>query len=108
MSVLGVHFHLVRHTFGEWFWITTGVRQGCLLSLTLFNIMLEQIINDALDKHDGTVNMGGQITTNLRFADDIDALAGTEIELHNLITLIDNTSRSYGNKWNTNVIKNEF
>ena len=28
--------------------------------------------------------------------DDSDALAGTEIELHNLIKLIDNTSRSYG------------
>ena len=58
--------------------------------------MLEQIMNDALDKHDGTVNIGGKIITNLRFADDIDALAGSEKELHNLITLIDNTSRSYG------------
>ena len=81
---------------GEWFRTTTGVRQGCLLSPTLFNIMLEQIMNDALDKHDGTVNIGGKIITNLRFADDIDALAGSEKELHNLITLIDNTSRSYG------------
>ena len=55
-----------------------------------------KIMNDALDKHDGTVNIGGKIITNLRFADDIDALAGSEKELHNLITLIDNTSRSYG------------
>ena len=53
-------------------------------------------MNEALDKHDGTVNMGGQIITSLRFADYIDALAGTEIELNNLITIIDNTSRSYG------------
>ena len=41
--------------------------------------MLEQIMNNALDKHDGTVNIGGKIITNLRFADDIYALAGTEI-----------------------------
>ena len=40
--------------------------------------MLEQIANDALDKHDGTVNMGRKITTNLIFADNIDALVGTE------------------------------
>ena len=49
-------------------------------------------MNDVLDKHNGTVNMGGQIITNLRFACDIDALAGTEIELHNLLTLINNAS----------------
>ena len=53
-------------------------------------------MNNALDKYDGTVNMGGKIITNLRFADDINVLARTEIELHNLITLIDNISRSYG------------
>ena len=37
-------------------------------------------MDDDLDKHDGSVNMGGKIITNLIFADDIDALAGTEIE----------------------------
>ena len=43
---------------GEWFRTTTGVRQGCLLSPTLFNILLEQIMNDALDNHVGSVNIG--------------------------------------------------
>ena len=53
-------------------------------------------MNDALDKHDVTANMGGKIIINLRFADDIASLAGTEIESHNFVKLIDNTSRSYG------------
>ena len=56
-------------------------------------MLLEQIMNDALDNHVGSVNIGGKIITNLRFADDIDGLAGSESELDNLIKLIDNTER---------------
>ena len=57
---------------GDWFRTNVGVRQGCLLSPTLFNIFLEKIMTDALENHEGTVKIGGRIITNLRFADDID------------------------------------
>ena len=63
--------------------------------------MLEQIMNDALAKHIGTVNIGGKIITNLKFADDIDGLAGSESEISNLIKKIDSTSRKYGMEINT-------
>ena len=52
-------------------------------------------MNDALDNHVGSVNIGCKIITNLRFADDIDGLAGSESELSNLIKIIDNTTRAY-------------
>ena len=58
-------------------------------------------MNDALDNHVGSVNIGGKIITNLRFADNIDGLAGSESELANLINKIDNTSRAYGMEINS-------
>ena len=58
-------------------------------------------MNDALDNHVGSVNIGGKIITNLRFADDIDGLAGSETELANLIKIIDNSARAYGMKINS-------
>ena len=73
----------------------TTVRQGCLLSPTLFNIFLELIMSDALEEHDGKVSIGGRNITNLRFADDIDALAEEEQELEALVESLDKTCTRY-------------
>ena len=76
------------NNIGDWFRATTGVHQGCLLSPTLFNIFLERIMADTLEDHERTVSIRGRTMTNLRFADDIDGLAGQEQELVKLsITL---------------------
>ena len=87
---------LYNGKIGDWFRTTVGVRQGCLLSPTLFNIFLERIMADALEDHDGTVSIGGRPITNLRFADDIDAIAGSERELKDLVEKLDTASNSYG------------
>ena len=87
---------LFQDRIGEWFHTSVGVRQGCLLSPTLFNIFLEQIMTEALEEHNGTITIGGRIITNLRFADDIDGLAGNEGELANLVNHLDETSTRYG------------
>ena len=62
---------LFNGSTGEWFRTTVGVRQGCLLSPTLFNIFLERIMCEALDDHEGSVSIGGRLITNFRFADDM-------------------------------------
>ena len=80
---------------GDWFCTTVGVRQGCLLSPTLFNVFLERIMADALENHEGTVKIGGRIITNLRFADDMDGLAGKE-ELESLVKRVETASTAYG------------
>ena len=81
---------------GDWFRTTVGVRQGCRLSPTLFNIFLERIMTDALEDHQGTVSIGGRTITNLRFADDIDGPAGKEEELASLVDRLDKTSAAFG------------
>ena len=70
---------------GDWFRTIVGVRQGCLLSLTLFNIFCERIMTEDLEDHKGTVNIGGRTITNLRFANNIDGLVRKEEELASLV-----------------------
>ena len=64
-------------------------------SAILFNIFLEQIMSDALEEHAGKVSIGGRNITNLRFADDIHALAEEEQELEALVESLDKTGTRY-------------
>ena len=96
---------LVNGNIGEWFRTTVGVRQGCLLSPTLFNIYLERIMSDALEDHEGSVSVGGRTITNLRFADDIDGLAGDEEEMESLVNRLNQASLRYGMEINAEKTK---
>ena len=82
-------------SIGEWFRTTVGIRQGSLLSPTLFNTFLERIMSGALEEPDGKVSIGGRYITSLRFADDIDALAKEEQELEALVENLDNNCTRY-------------
>ena len=73
---------------------TVGVRQGCLISSTLFNIFLERIMCEALDDLEGSVSIGGRLITNFRFADDIGVNAEKE-EAGVLIDCLDRTTTRY-------------
>ena len=52
-------------------------------------------MTDALEDHEGTVNIGGRKITKTCFADDIDGLAGEEKELANLAEHLDKASTTY-------------
>ena len=53
-------------------------------------------MTNSLEDHEGTVSIGGRTITNLRFADDIDGLAGEEEELAKLVECLDKASTAYG------------
>ena len=69
--------------------------QRCLLSHTLVNIFHEQVMVDALEEHDGKVSIDSRTVTNLRFADDRDALAEGEQELEALVESLDKHFTKY-------------
>ena len=53
----------------DWFQVVTGVRQGCLLSPSLFNLFLEFVMKD-LRNLDNGIQMGEMSINNIRYADD--------------------------------------
>ena len=68
-------------------------------------------MTDALNDHEGTVNIGGRKIKNLRFADDVDGLAGREEELADLVERLDKTSTAFGmqiNAENTKLMTNNI
>ena len=63
----------VRTLYGttDWFKIEKGVRWGCLLSLSLFNLYAEHIVSNAgLDDLQAGLKIGGGNINNLSYADD--------------------------------------
>ncbi len=66
--------------------IKNGVRQGCVLSPSLFNIYTEVIFREIEDYRG--VNVGGFNVNNLRYADDTVLMAKTEGDLQNIVDKI--------------------
>jgi len=82
----------------EWFETVVGVMQGCVLSPLLFNLMLEVVIALALKDNEIGVNISGINISNLRFADDISLLAGSNKDLQQLVDKVYTTSNRFGLK----------
>ena len=62
-------------------------------------------MSDALEDHEGTVNIRCRTITISRFADDIDRLVGEEEELTKLVERLDKASTAYGMEINTEKTK---
>ena len=85
----------VAGTLSHGFRVKRGVRQGCVLSPHLFNILAEMVMREALEGFDGGIQIGGRRVTNLRYADDIILLARSEIELQEMVDRLDTASKKY-------------
>ena len=70
------------HGATDWFQIRKGVRQGCILSLCLFNLYVEYIMRNAgLDEAQAGIKIVRRNVNNLRYTDDTTLMAESEEEL---------------------------
>ena len=70
----------------DWFQIGKGVCQGCMLSLCLFNLYSEYILQNArVDEAQAGIKIARRNINNLRHADDTTLMAESEEELKSLL-----------------------
>ena len=90
-----------RHGTTDCFQIGKGVCQGCILSLCLFNLYAEYIIQNAgLDEGQVGIKIARRNINNLRYVDDTTLMAGSEEELKSLLMKVKEESEKTGLKHN--------
>ena len=89
------------HGTTDWFQIRKGVRQGCILSLCLFNLYAEYIMRNAgLEEAQAGIKITWRNINNLRYADDTTLMAGSEEELKSLLRKVKEENEKVGLKLN--------
>ena len=90
-----------EHGTTDWFQIGKGVRQGCILSLCLFNFYAEYIMRNAgLEEGQAGIKIARRSINNLRYADDTTLMAESEEELKRLLMKVKEEREKAGLKLN--------
>ena len=93
------------HGTTDWFQIGKGVRQGCILSLCLFNLYAEYLMrNTGLDEAQAGIKIGERNINNLRYTDDTTLMAESE-ELKTLLMKVKEEGEKVGLKLNIQKMK---
>ena len=79
--------------------IGRGVRQGCCLSPTLFNLYSEYLAKEALNGLED-LNIGGQIIQTVKYVDDLVLMAKEETVLQGMFDKLIEIGRCYGMEMN--------
>src|SRR6266550_1644237 len=94
------------NTQTEWIKIGRGVRQGCCLSPTLFNMYEEEMINEFLE-NEGS-NIGGRKICCVRFADDMVLIDESKEKMQKMLDRLERKCREYGMKINVGKTKGKW
>ena len=83
----------------------TEVRQGCILSPQLFNILRELVLTLSIQEKEIGMKIQWQCINNLRSADDFVLLTETGDNLQTLVTKGDTFSKKFGLTINKNKVE---
>ena len=87
------------HGTADWFQIGKGAHQGCILSLCLFNLYAEYIMqNVGLDEAQAGMKTAQRNSNNPRYADDTTLMAENEEELKSLLMNVKEENEKVGLK----------
>ena len=96
MQVRKQQLELDMHGTTDWFQIGKGVRQGCILSSSLFNFYAEYIMrNVGLEEAQAGIKIARRNINNLRYAEDTTLMAESEEELKSLMMKVKEESESW-------------
>ena len=91
----------IKHGTADWFQIGKGVREGCILSLCLFNLYAEYIMQNAiLDEAQAGIKFARRNINNLRYVDVTTLMAECEEELKSLMMKVKEESEKADLKLN--------
>ena len=89
------------HGATDWFQIRKGVCQGCILSLCLFNLYADYIMQNArLTEAQAGIKTARRNINNLRYADDTTLMAESEEVLKRFLRKVNEESERVGLKLN--------
>ena len=84
------------HGTADWFQISKGVHQGCILSPCLYNLSAEYIMrNVGLEEAQAGIKIAGRNINNLRYADDTTRMEESK-ELKSLLMRVKEESEKFG------------
>ena len=82
----------------RWFQITRGVRQGCAMSLWLFNVFMDKIVREAQERFTGGVQLETTIVKLVLFTDDVMMLAEKGEDMERNLTELKKAMDNWGMK----------
>ena len=82
----------------DWYEQEYGLKQGCVISPALFNVLMNELTSE-FDKSGIGARLINDILNSLLFADDIVQIADTETNLEKLFEII----HKFAESWNLNI-----